>query len=113
MIDDKYVVFGGDANKGKRYISPTFIDLDSTDHTIMDEEIFGPVLPILSFEKIEEAIALIKNKEKPLALYIFTNYEGYAALLFSSLVSAVGLGLKNGVMNIRIGRRGPESQHSR
>ena len=72
MIDEKHVVFGGDSNKRKRYIAPTFIDLDSTDHSIMDEEIFGPILPIFSFENIDEVKSLIKNKEKPLALYIFS-----------------------------------------
>ena len=72
MIDEKHVVFGGASNKRKRYIAPTFIDLDYTDHSIMDEEIFGPVLPIFSFENIDEVKSLIKNKEKPLALYIFS-----------------------------------------
>ena len=72
MIDEKHVVFGGDSNKRKRYIAPTFIDLDSTDHSIMDEEIFGPILPIFSFENIDEVKSLIKNKEKPLAVYIFS-----------------------------------------
>ena len=51
----------------------------------MDEEIFGPVLPILSFEKIEEAKDLIKNKEKPLALYIFTKNKKLANDLLQNL----------------------------
>ena len=72
MIDENHVVFGGNSNKQKRYIAPTFIDLDSTDHSIMDEEIFGPILPIFSFESIDEVKSLIKNREKPLALYIFS-----------------------------------------
>ena len=85
LIDDKHVAFGRHSNKERKYISPTFIDLDSTDHTIMDEEIFGPVLPILSFEKIEEATALIKSKEKPLALYIFTKNKKLANDLLQNL----------------------------
>ena len=72
LIDEKHIAFGGNSNKEKRYISPTFIDLDSSDHSIMNEEIFGPVLPILSFNYIDEVKTLIKSKEKPLALYIFT-----------------------------------------
>jgi len=85
LIDDRNVVYGGHSNKERRYISPTFIDLDSINHTIMDEEIFGPVLPILSFEKIEESKVLIKNKEKPLALYIFTKNKKVANDLLQNL----------------------------
>ena len=72
LIDEKHIAFGGNSNKGKKYISPTFIALDSTDNSIMNEEIFGPVLPILSFKNIDEVKTLIKSKERPLALYIFT-----------------------------------------
>jgi len=85
LIDEKHVVFGGHSNKEKLYMSPTFIDLDSTDHSIMNEEIFGPVLPILSFENIDEVKALIKNKEKPLALYIFTKNKKVADDLLQNI----------------------------
>lgn len=85
LIDEKHVVFGGHSNKEKLYISPTFIDLDSTKNSIMNEEIFGPLLPILSFENIDEVKTLIKNKEKPLALYIFTKNRKFSDDLLYNL----------------------------
>lgn len=85
LIDEKHVVFGGHSNKEKLYISPTFIDLDSTKNSIMNEEIFGPLLPILSFENIDEVKTLIKNKEKPLALYIFTKNRKFSDDLLHNL----------------------------
>ena len=85
LIDEKNVVFGAHSNKGKRYISPTFIELDSPNHPIMDEEIFGPLLPILSIENIDEAKTVITSREKPLALYIFTKSKKLADDLLQNI----------------------------
>jgi aldehyde dehydrogenase (NAD+) len=85
LIDDENIAFGGNFNKEKRYISPTFIDLDSTEHSIMNEEIFGPVLPIISFQNIEDVKTIIKAREKPLALYIFTKNKKVADDLLENI----------------------------
>ncbi len=85
LIDENHISFGGNSNKEKRYISPTFMELDSTEHSIMNEEIFGPVLPIITFEIIDEVKTYIKSKEKPLALYIFTKNKKVADDLLENI----------------------------
>lgn len=65
------VIYGGNTDREDKYISPTLMDKIDISAPIMEDEIFGPILPILSFEKIEEAIALVNAKEKPLAYYYF------------------------------------------
>ncbi|MBT8221401.1 MAG: aldehyde dehydrogenase family protein [Bacteroidia bacterium] len=77
MIDDAVanggkVVMGGESNASEDYIAPTMITDVSLDSKIMTEEIFGPVLPIVTYAKLDEAIDLINSKEKPLALYIYS-----------------------------------------
>ena len=55
-----------------RYISPTLVSEVTWDSAVMKEEIFGPILPILTYRHLEDVIALLKTKEKPLALYLFS-----------------------------------------
>jgi aldehyde dehydrogenase (NAD+) len=72
MNADGNIVFGGQSEAAKRYIAPTILDNITEDAAIMQEEIFGPIMPILTFESIEELVALQKTKEKPLSLYFFS-----------------------------------------
>jgi aldehyde dehydrogenase (NAD+) len=67
------IVYGGNTNKDEKFISPTIIDGISADDIIMKEEIFGPILPVVSFVDIDKAIEFVALKEKPLALYYFGN----------------------------------------
>lgn len=67
------VILGGTGNASERYIAPTIIDNVTTEHAIMQEEIFGPLLPILTFKQIEEVLTYIQKNDKPLALYYFGN----------------------------------------
>ncbi|GGG34209.1 aldehyde dehydrogenase family protein [Bizionia arctica] len=66
------VEFGGSFNASDGYIQPTLVSNLTEDATLMQEEIFGPILPIKTYKSIEEAITYINSKEKPLALYIFS-----------------------------------------
>lgn len=66
------IIFGGDYEPNQSYLSPTLISSKMSSH-IMKEEIFGPILPIVQVDKIEDAIESIKSKDAPLAAYIFTN----------------------------------------
>jgi aldehyde dehydrogenase (NAD+) len=72
MIDAKKVIFGGQTDLKKCYISPTLIEETSLETELMKDEIFGPILPILTYEKESEIDDVISKYEKPLALYIFT-----------------------------------------
>ena len=73
LIDEKKVVYGGERDEKTLKIAPTVMDGVTPEDAVMQEEIFGPVLPILTFEQIGEAIALINSGERPLALYIFSS----------------------------------------
>ncbi len=64
---------GGVANPEEKYLAPTLLDRVNTSMPIMQEELFGPVLPILEFVKIDEVISYIQKNDKPLALYVFSN----------------------------------------
>jgi aldehyde dehydrogenase (NAD+) len=66
------IQYGGSYKKEQRYIQPTLIDGLTEQSAIMQDEIFGPVLPILSFENLDALIKLQNTKEKPLALYFFS-----------------------------------------
>ena len=72
LIDPKKVAFGGYGKREKLQIAPTLMDHVTWNDPIMQEEIFGPVLPILDYEEFEEIFGLLADKPKPLALYLFT-----------------------------------------
>lgn len=72
LLQSGKVVLGGKLNKETRFISPTLLDEVSLNSPIMGEEIFGPILPMIDYEDIEECIAYITTNPKPLALYLFT-----------------------------------------
>ena len=67
------IMIGGETNSAERYIAPTVIDAVTPEDAIMQEEIFGPILPVLEYDTIKEAIAFVNAKPKPLALYFFSN----------------------------------------
>ncbi len=64
---------GGKTDKANLYIEPTLLEIDNVFDPIMQEEIFGPVLPILSFTDMGEALKIIKQHKNPLAMYVFTS----------------------------------------
>lgn len=73
MLKDGEIIVGGQTDAETRYIAPTLIEIDSLEHPLMLDEIFGPILPVLTISSIDEAISIIKQFEKPLAFYIFSN----------------------------------------
>lgn len=72
-LNDGEVYLGGEVDASECYIAPTVLRDIKKGASIMEEEIFGPILPVLSFEDLDDAIEVINAKEKPLALYLFTN----------------------------------------
>lgn len=72
LMEGQEIVFGGGCDPEKRFIEPTLmIDVDP-ESPVMQEEIFGPLLPVMTFDKIEEAIDFVQSRPKPLALYFFS-----------------------------------------
>lgn len=72
LLKDGKIIVGGESNSEESYIAPTVIDKVSSADAVMQEEIFGPILPVIEYSDIGEAIALINSRPKPLALYLFS-----------------------------------------
>lgn len=72
-LSGEKVFFGGQHDKSKRYIAPTVLIDVLPESAVMQDEIFGPVLPVLTFEKLDEVIAYVNERPKPLALYYFSD----------------------------------------
>lgn len=72
------IIFGGDTNEDSNFIAPTIIADVTNDMALMQEEIFGPILPIVTYEDRSEVIELIHSKPKPLALYVFAESSSNA-----------------------------------
>lgn len=91
--DKDLVVFGGDFDVEKRYIAPAILDLGKlgdasvSDSAAMADEIFGPILPIVSYESLDEAVDRVRYGEKPLAMYIFSKNKEYTESVKSRISS--------------------------
>ncbi|WP_027409160.1 aldehyde dehydrogenase [Anoxybacteroides tepidamans] len=72
FLEKGTIVYGGRYDIEKRHIEPTIIEDVALDAPVMQEEIFGPILPVFSFSSMDEAIGIIQQFEKPLALYLFS-----------------------------------------
>lgn len=72
MMEQGEIVSGGYGRENTRKIAPTILRNPNLDASVMQEEIFGPILPILTYQTLEEAKAYITSRPKPLALYLFT-----------------------------------------
>lgn len=77
FIDKGNVVVGGQTDIANLYIAPTLLDGVSVDDEVMNEEIFGPILPIIEYEKLDDAIKFVNSRNKPLALYIYSDDKMY------------------------------------
>lgn len=73
LDNDAKIIFGNNRDSEQNYISPTILSIDTIESPIFKEEIFGPVLPILEYTNLDEALTIINNVEPALALYIFSN----------------------------------------
>ncbi len=73
LINPSKVVWGGKSDRGVQKIEPTVLDNATFGDAVMQEEIFGPLMPILTFDTLDEAIRNIQSMAHPLALYIFSN----------------------------------------
>ncbi len=72
LLDSGRTVVGGAHDRAERYIAPTVLAGVAPDSPVMREEIFGPILPVVEVAGLDEAIAFIRDRDKPLALYAFT-----------------------------------------
>lgn len=77
-VEAERIVIGGQADVAERYLAPTIVRDVSFDEAMMAEEIFGPILPVLSVPDTEAAIQAVNTRPKPLALYVFSKAAGVA-----------------------------------
>ena len=77
LIDKSKVIFGGNTDETSLKIEPTLLDNITLDDAVMKEEIFGPILPIITYNNFEEAEGIIKKLNSPLAFYVFSNNKKF------------------------------------
>ena len=99
LVDSSKVVIGGESDESDLYISPTVMDNITFDDAVMQEEIFGPILPIIEFDNLDWAIKMIKERPKPLALYVFTSSNKNKDKIFHE-VSFGGGAVNDAVMHL-------------
>ena len=77
LLENQTILFGGQSNKETLYLAPTLLDEPKMDSLVMTEEIFGPILPILSYESKSDIEKIISSFEKPLSLYLFSQNKSF------------------------------------
>ena len=97
-LDNGAIRFGGGYDRTERFIEPTLLDNVSPSAPVMQEEIFGPIFPLLTFSDTEEAIKFVTEREKPLALYYFGSTDKGEEVLLRT--SSGGACLNDVIMHI-------------
>ncbi|MEA4966405.1 MAG: aldehyde dehydrogenase [Oscillospiraceae bacterium] len=72
LLEGQKAVVGGQTDDARRFVAPTLLDEVSPDSPVMQEEIFAPILPIMTYESLNEVITFVRSRPKPLAFYLFT-----------------------------------------
>lgn len=101
LLHDGEIVIGGTTNSRDFYIAPTIIDRVSLEKPVMQEEIFGPILPIIEYSDLSEAIAIINEKPKPLALYLFSRNKDIQQRVLQE-TSSGGVCINDTVMQVGV-----------
>lgn len=85
LMKNQSVIYGGGSNKEMLTIEPTLVLEPELDTELMQEEIFGPILPILTYREVSQAVEFIRSKDKPLALYLFTQDKALKEYIIKNL----------------------------
>lgn len=97
LLAGQNVIFGGQGDEASRYITPTLVLEPDPESPLMQQEIFGPVLPIMSYRKTEEAIHFINQRSKPLAMYVFSKDKAVTQSILEQ-TSAGNVCINDGMM---------------
>lgn len=101
MLKDGEIVIGGQSDKNSRYIAPTILRNVSPQAPVMGEEIFGPILPVLTIADLDEAIAFVGARPKALALYLFSRSREAARRIIAE-TSAGGVAINDTVLHLAV-----------
>jgi len=96
LLKGQNIIFGGVVDEKDRYVSPTLIALEHLDNSLMEDEIFGPLLPIITYKDEAEIHKTIKRFEKPLSFYVFSKRKKWARKLMKTY--SYGGGMINDVI---------------
>ena len=77
LLENQTILFGGQSNKETLYLAPTLLDEPKMDSLVMQEEIFGPILPLISYQSKADVEKIILSFEKPLSLYLFSQNKSF------------------------------------
>ena len=96
LLKGQDIIFGGVVDEKDRYVSPTLIALEHLDNSLMEDEIFGPLLPIITYKDEAEIHKTVKRFEKPLSFYVFSQRKKWARKLMKTY--SYGGGMINDVI---------------
>ena len=99
LLDEGNLICGGEKNAEELYIAPTILDKITMKSKIMEREIFGPILPIITVDSFEEALQIIRNRPKPLAAYYFSQNSKRVETFLNS-TSSGGVSINDTVMHL-------------
>ena len=85
LLPNANTLVGGTTSRDSLYISPTIVDGVGLDHPVMKEEIFGPILPVIAFNQIEEVFTIVRSMDRPLALYLFAESKEIQSRIFEQI----------------------------
>lgn len=84
LMEGGHIILGGGSDDSRRFIEPTLFDGVTSESPIMQEEIFGPLLPIMTYKSLDECISFIQSRPRPLALYMFTESKANMERILST-----------------------------
>ncbi|WP_302625707.1 aldehyde dehydrogenase [uncultured Eubacterium sp.] len=105
LIDERKVILGGKGIEEQLRIEPTVLDNVTESDDVMQEEIFGPVLPVITYKEINDAVQFIETRPHPLALYIFSN-DRKVQKLFTEKVTFGGGCINDTILHLATSRMG-------
>ena len=101
LLDSGTTIVGGQTDASSRYIAPTVLDNVTWESPVMEDEIFGPILPVLTYDRLDDAIAQINARPKPLALYLFSRDQAKQQQVLTE-TSSGGVCLNDTVLHIGV-----------
>ncbi len=101
LLNSGKAIIGGETDATTRYIAPTVLDNVTWDSPVMQDEIFGPILPVLTYDQFDQALAQINARPKPLALYLFTRDKAKQQRVLTD-TSSGGVCLNDTVLHIGV-----------
>ena len=97
--DKDKIIYGGQYDEADNYIAPTIIEVSTWDAASMGEEIFGPILPIMTYSDLGKSICDINKHPKPLALYLFTNNNEVQKKVINE-ISSGGVSINDTILHL-------------